>query len=510
MTPSKKRKIEANGAEDVVLHRRTLRFAVSLAASKAMPGTQLLGGHALGEAYWYRITGREEVKEEEVKRIQTVLDGMVNSDAPITKSVKGWQEACDYLEANKQFHAKKLLETRATSEVHVHECNGDYRLILHPLLSSLGPLRSKALGCQIKAYRNGFLAIYGNNYQDQHAIADSFSDHLKWGRNATGICSVGDLNEMSVRLGEEGRKDYGMAAEFRQDAKLTHIARLLHERNSSPDTSSHVRVLAIAGPTSSGKTTFAHKLSIYLKNFGYDAKALSVDHYYLNLEDQPKYKIRQNRDDVDYDSLESMDITLVSDHINRLIAGETVKTPQYCFKRARRVPPGHEFNLPSNGILIIEGIHALNPEYTAGIDRNKVFRVYISPLTTLQLDDFNVLKTTSHRLLRRMTRDYKFRGYSAAHTLSKWSDVRRGEHKYIFTNQNNADYVMNSAMEHEIAVLKVNVEPLLYCVKPNEKSFEFAQELLHWLAHIAGWPEACIAHTSIFREFIGNGAYDKH
>lgn len=509
MTPSKKRKVEAYGAEDVVLHRRTLRFAVSLATSTALPGSQLIGGHAIGESYWYRIAGME-VKEEEVKSIQSALDDMVKNDATITKSVKGWNEAVEYLEGNKQFHAKKLVETRASAEVHVHECDGDYRLILHPLLPSMGLLGKGHYQCTLKPYRDGFLAVYGNDWKDSPAIADSFNDHLKWGENATNISSVGGLNEMSVRDGEEGRKNYGMAAEFRQDEKLTQIARLIHERNSSKHTNSHVRVLAIAGPTSSGKTTFAHKLSIYLKNFGYDAKALSVDHYYLNLEDQPKFKVRKERNDVDYDSLESMDIELVSDHINRLIAGETVQTPQYDFISGDRVPPGHEFSLPSNGILIIEGIHALNPEYTVGIDNNKVFRVYISPLTTLQLDDFNVLKTTSHRLLRRMTRDYKFRGYSASHTLSKWMHVRRGEHKYIFTNQNNADYVMNSAMEHEIAVLKVNVEPLLYCVRPSDPSFDFAQELLHWLAHIAGWPEACIAHTSVFREFIGNGAFDKH
>lgn len=154
--------------------------------------------------------------------------------------------------------------------------------------------------------------------------------------------------------------------------------------------------------------------------------------------------------------------------------------------------------------------HALNPEYTNGIDSNKVFKVYISPLTALQLDESSTMKTTYHRLLRRMTRDYKFRGYSAEHTLSQWHKVRNGENKHIFKHQNNADFVMNSAMEHEVSILKSIVEPLLSCISPLSAQFDFAQRVLSWLAQVSTWPEHEVGSMAIFREFIGNGAYDKH
>lgn len=510
MQPCKRRKIESQGKPDTVLHRRTLRFAVSIAAKRALPDLQLVGGHAVGEAYWYRFVGQEEVKEDQVQAISKELDSMIKADLAISQTTKNWEEAHEYFKKNQQKQACKLLETRATTEVHVNECGGDYRLALYALASTLGNLGISGHSHEIRKYQNGFIAIYGNDWKDESGIAASFADHLRWGEEATKVASVGDLNALSVEKGEQGRIDFGMQAEFRQEQKLTEIARMIHERNSKEAVKDHVRVLAIAGPTSSGKTTFAHKLAIYLKNFGYEAKALSVDHYYLNVEDQPRYKIRNNRNDVDYDSLESMDIALVSDHINRLITGETVCTPEYDFKSGNRIPPGHLFELPPRGILIIEGIHALNPEYTAGIDSSKVFRVYISPLSALQIDDFNVIKTTSHRLLRRMTRDYRFRGYSAEHTLGKWEHVRRGEHAYIFKNQNNSDFVMNSAMEHEIAVLKGEVLPLLKCVLPTSPVFGFAQDTMAMLDTISGWPERCVGHTSIFREFLGNGAYDKH
>jgi uridine kinase len=381
-------------------------------------------------------------------------------------------------------------------------------LKLGPLYGDCGEL-SKG-DWEIRPYKEGFLCIYGKEYVEQPAIVSSLKDHMQWGKDASGVYSVGDLNALTVEKGEKGRQAFSMAAEFRQDQKLTRIARLIHERNRSSDEDNQIRVLAIAGPTSSGKTTFAHKLSMYLKNYGYPSRELSVDHYYLNLEDQPKFKVRGERTDVDYDHIESMDIPMVSDHIARLINGEEVCTPQYDFKSGNRVPPGHAMQLPPKGILLIEGIHALNPEYTASLDNKKVFKIYISPLVCLQVDDFNCLKTTYHRLLRRMTRDYKFRGYSAEHTLSKWSHVRRGEHMHIFKHQNNADFVMNSAMEHEVAVLKSETEPLLRCVPPTSETFGFAQEVLSWLENVSSWPEREISYMSIFREFIGNGAYDKH
>jgi uridine kinase len=214
-----------------------------------------------------------------------------------------------------------------------------------------------------------------------------------------------------------------LAAEFRQEQKLAEIAALVAARPPSQ----RVRVIAIAGPTSSGKTTFSHKLCAYLKNHGIESLPLSVDHYYYELNEQPVFKRTGSREAINYDSFEAMDVPLFNEHLSQLIAGQTVETPRYNFKTGNRDHPGHTITLPSKAILVMEGIHALNPAYTASVPVEMKFTIYISPLTQLTIDDFNAVKTTNWRLLRRMTRDFLFRGHTAEKTMSMWDRVREGE-----------------------------------------------------------------------------------
>jgi len=250
---------------------------------------------------------------------------------------------------------------------------------------------------------------------------------------------------------------------------------------------------------------------MYLHNAGYVAKPLTVDHYYLPLDRQPKYQARKLRSDVDYDHIESMDIDLVGQHINTLVSGQSVMTPKYNMKTGYRDEPGHHFDaLPANGVLVIEGIHALNPLYTKAVDADKVFKIFISPLTALQLDDFNVVKSTDHRLLRRMCRDFLFRGNSASVTLKMWDNVRRGEGVWIFPHQNNADFVLNSAADYEIPVLKTLLEPLLRAVQPDDPQFAKATQVLELLDYFGTWPPELAPSTALLREFIGDGAFDCH
>ncbi|CAJ1455621.1 unnamed protein product, partial [Effrenium voratum] len=220
---------------------------------------------------------------------------------------------------------------------------------------------------------------------------------------------------------------------------------------------------------------------------------------------------RKQRSDVDYDHIESMDVELICEHLNALVAGKSVMTPIYNMKTGYREGDGHQFDaLPPNGILVIEGIHALNPSYTETVSDDKVFKVFISPLTALQLDDHNCVKTTNHRLLRRMSRDYLFRGNSAARTLGMWDNVRQGEGVWIFPHQNNADFVMNSAAEYEIPILKTFIEPLLRAVDPDDPTFAKAQEMLRLLDLFATWPPELTPGQALLREFVGDGAFDCH
>lgn len=485
-----------------------MRLAVSVAAGQCFKDRQLVGGHSVGEGYWYFFNGEQDVSAEDVQKLASQVDSLIENDAKINKVTKPFIDALETLEASNQVYAARLLKTCVKENVKLVECMGQYRLRLYELFDSMGQLDKTGYCTDIRKYRNGFIAYYGKHYEDHSPIGDSIADHVRWGTDYN-IRSVGDLNQLNVDKGAAGRHEFILQAEFRQEQKLTQIAAIIHQKNQNPDRKKHIRVLCIAGPTSSGKTTFAHKLSIYLQNHGYASKPLTVDHYYLDLDDQPVMKATGDRNAVDYDSIDAMDVPLVNKHINQLIEGEKVNTPIYCFKTGKRTG-GTPFQLPKGGILVCEGIHALNPDYTAGVNPDNVFKIYISPLSGLQVDDFNALKTTNHRLLRRMTRDYLFRAHSASKTLHMWNNVRRGEHRYIFAHQNNADFVMNSACEYEIAVLKTFTYPLLTCVVPSDPNFARARELLKYLDLIAPWPERHVPATSVFREFIGDGAFDKH
>jgi uridine kinase len=347
--------------------------------------------------------------------------------------------------------------------------------------------------------------IFQEEYKPQPALVGSHEDHLNFSK-CLGVGSIGALNGLQ-QVGRE-RKDFVLQCEFRQEQKLAAIAAAVQERkaNGKP-----FKVICIAGPTSSGKTTFANKLCMYLRNVGFVAKPLTVDHYYLPLDRQPKYQERKQRSDVDYDHIESMDVELVGQHLNDLIAGKAVMTPVYNMKTGYRDGEGHKFDaLPSNGVLVIEGIHALNPLYTQAVPVDNVFKVFISPLTALQMDDHNAVKTTDHRLLRRMCRDYMFRGNSASTTLSMWDNVRKGEGTWIFPHQNDADFVMNSAAEYEIPVLKTFIEPLLRAVTPEDKNYGKAVEVLRLLENFSTWPPGLTPEAALLREFIGDGAFDCH
>ncbi|CAE8639909.1 unnamed protein product [Polarella glacialis] len=415
------------------------------------------------------------------------------------EAVEGGNLASAYFEANGLVAAHALLKTRVTAEVKCYEVRGCLRLALFPVHERAAGLKAGTISLLPES--PGFVASYAKDkYAPQPALLESHRDHLRFGKGYKVRC-VGDLNSLQ-QVGRT-RKDFVLACEFRQESKLADIAAKVKAREAAGKS---VKVICIAGPTSSGKTTFANKLCMYLKNLGFVAEPLTVDHYYLPMDRQPKYQARQQRGDVDYDHIESMDVTLVGEHLNALADGKSVMTPVYNMKTGFRDGDGHKVEaLPENGILVIEGIHALNPLYTQAVAADKVFKIFISPLTALQLDDCNSVKTTHHRLLRRMSRDYLFRGNSAATTLKMWDNVRQGEGEWIFPHQNNADFVMNSAAEYEVPILKTFIEPLLRNVMPDDAQYFKAAELLKTLDYFGTWPPDLAPPAALLHEFIGGG-----
>lgn len=485
------------------LYRRTLRLVVAVAAQIALPDRPLKGGHTVGEGYFYRLVGGDATAEE-LKKINAAVQDLVVSGDAITRVRKTWKEALAYFERHQLTCARDMLQTRVFEEVECYEVRGVLRLAIHPVYERCAAL--KAAPFDLVLASRGFIATYAKDkYIPQPALLDSHNDHINFG-DSLNVDSVGQLNALG-HVGS-GRKDFMMQCEFRQEAKLAGIAAAVEQRKKDGKA---VKVICIAGPTSSGKTTFANKLCMYLRNCGFVARPLTVDHYYLPLDKQPKYQARQLMSDVDFDHIESMDVELVGQHLNDIANGKAVMTPNYDMKSGYRMGEGHKFDaLPANGVLVIEGIHALNPLYTQTVPAEKVFKIFISPLTALQLDDHNTVKSTDHRLLRRMCRDSIFRGKSASTTLRMWDAVRRGEGVWIFPHQNAADFVMNSAADYEIPVLKTLLEPLLREVTPDDANYAKAKDLLMLLDRFSTWPPHLTLGTSLLREFIGDGDFDCH
>lgn len=327
----------------------------------------------------------------------------------------------------------------------------------------------------------------------QDKMFDIFMEHHHW-QNILGISTIGDLNKAV----EEGKSN-GLIqlSEALQEKKIAQIADEIAKRKN-------VKMVLIAGPSSSGKTTTCKRLSVQLAVNGIHTIGISLDDYFVNREQTP----RDETGDYDYEHLHALNIPLLNEQMNALFRGEEVELPRYNFQMGRSEKSGRRLRLHGNEVLVLEGIHALNPELTASIPNDQIFRVYASALTTILLDTHNYIPTTDNRLLRRIVRDYKYRGVSACDTIRRWPSVRRGENRWIFPYQENADAMFNSAMLFELAVLKNQALPLLEQVPENCEEYAEAYRLMKFLRYIHTIKEDQIPPTSLLREFLGGSSFE--
>lgn len=327
----------------------------------------------------------------------------------------------------------------------------------------------------------------------QDKMFDIFMEHHHW-QDILGISTIGDLNKAV----EEGKSN-GLIqlSEALQEKKIAQIADEIAKRKD-------VKMVLIAGPSSSGKTTTCKRLSVQLAVNGIHTIGISLDDYFVNRDQTP----RDETGDYDYEHLHALNIPLLNEQMNALFRGEEVELPRYNFQMGRSEKSGRRLRLQGNEVLVLEGIHALNPELTASIPNDQIFRVYASALTTILLDTHNYIPTTDNRLLRRIVRDYKYRGVSACDTIRRWPSVRRGENRWIFPYQENADAMFNSAMLFELAVLKNQALPLLEQVPENCEEYAEAYRLMKFLRYIHTIKEDQIPPTSLLREFLGGSSFE--
>jgi uridine kinase len=399
---------------------------------------------------------------------------------------------------HRQADTALLLEQRSTSRIKVNECQGYMDIYIQPLLANTGQLYAY----ELMPYQDGFLLRFPHirsgkvidPFVDEPQLFAVYKDYKKWGRTI-GVRVVGELNS---KIADRTIRDYIRVAEAQHARKMSDIALRIYEKKDK------IKLVLIAGPSSSGKTTSAKKLAVELMVQGMKPIAVSLDDYYRGTDQTP----RDENGEPDYECLEALDVPFLNEQLQALYRGEEITLPVYEFRTgSRKESGGKKIRLSGQNILIVEGIHGLNDELTHTIDRDTKFKVYVSPLTQLNLDDHNRIPTSDNRLLRRMVRDSQFRGMQAAGTIKMWPKVQAGERKYIFPFQEGSDAAFNSSLDYELSVLKYYADPLLRAVKPHMYEYAEAVRLLSFLENFTPIPPQYVPGTSILREFIGDSEF---
>lgn len=450
---------------------------------------------AIGQGYYCSLKMDENLTWEQVKQINQKMGELVQQDIPITKKSYPIEEAMEIFHQHKMFDKEKLFAYRRSSFVNIYCLDGYYDYYYGYMLPSTGYLKY----FDLMLYEGGILLLIPGSeaptkidyFEPREKFFRTLMTSTEWGERM-GIDSVGDLNDV-IRDGQIS--DMILVQEALQERRIGEIAREIVNREN-------VKFVLIAGPSSSGKTTFSHRLSIQLRSYGMIPHPIALDDYFLNREDTP----RDANGDYNFECLEAIDIKQFNEDMNRLLKGERVELPVFNFKIGKREYRGNFKVLGPEDVLVIEGIHGLNPATTFSLPDESKFKIYISALTSLNIDEHNRIPTTDGRLLRRMVRDARNRGTCARRTIEMWPSVRRGEEQYIFPFQESADEMFNSALIYELAVLKQYAEPLLFGIHKGEPEYHEAKRLLKFLEYFQGIDSQNVPANSICREFIG-GSY---
>ena len=484
---------------------RSLCFVLQKVVHEMFPDKVLAIDYALPSGLYCEIRERKMlddgrphvyfVTDAELEAIQARMRDIVAADLPFTKKMVARDEAAELFEANGQREKARLLKTLGRFHYNVYWLDGLADTFYGPLTTSTGCLTT----FDISGFNDGFCLQYPMDgdpgkvlpMKRQSKLATALKEHSDW-CSVMGVKGVGTLNR-KVLSGEI--VDLINLSEALHERKYADIADQIYARRGS------VKIVFIAGPSSSGKTSTSKRLAIQCRILGLNPKVIELDNYFVDREFTP----RDEKGEYDFEALGAMDLDFLGKQLNELLEGREVEIPRFDFKEGRRYFNGDKMQLHEKDILIMEGIHALNPAMIPGVDASKVFRVYASALTSLSIDENNNISTSDNRMLRRMIRDNRTRGVIPEETIMRWQSVRRGENRNIFPFQENADAVFNSAHIFELPVLKYYAEPLLRRISPNSPAYTEASRMLKFLDYIVALSPAEIAAippTSILREFI--------
>ena len=484
------------------LGNRTYERALTIVFKTAVyevlgPDTKVIVRHSLDKGIYIDID--KKITKDKLELIKVVMKDKIAKQIPFTKIETTIQEATEYFKNIKRKDLVKTLFYNKSNYITLYKFENTYHYVLGLLPNDSGVLKYFDLTLlEGKGIVLRYPSIYNNGkivkYTHHDNLFNSLEEYAEWGK-ILNINNLGDLNDSIVNT-KPG--ELINLSESIQDYKLLKIAETIKQKSKD------IKIVLMSGPSSSGKTTTARKLSLYLKTLGLNPIALSLDDYFLDREDTPL----DENGNYDFESLRAIDTKLFNNQISKMLKGSKVITPTFDFVKGKKTFK-NAIKLEEKDILIIEGLHCLNDALLESIPRKNKYKIYISPLPFLNIDNDNRISMTDLRLLRRMVRDNRVRGYSPSQTLKSWADVRKGEEKYIFPFQDEADTIFNSTLAYELAVLKTYAEPLLFTVQEDDPEYDTALRLLQLLKFVLPMPSQDVPSVSILREFIGGSYFER-
>jgi len=487
--------IDINSKEGMKIYRRTLTYIMGMAFWYMYPHAHITVDYQLSNAMYCTIDNME-VTEEMLQNVKNKMREFIDRDLKIEKRTMSRDEAERFFAENNTSKGRLQLDLEEKQDINMCFCEDYFNYLYETIATHTGATQI----FDLQKYSSGFLLRYPSTINVRELPEFQNTKKLHWAlqeyETIYKVLNVGTVYKLNKTVKENRIRDLILLSEALHEKKISQIADKIAAKKG-------VKMILIAGPSSSGKTTFAQRLGIQLRINGLKPVTISVDNYFVEREDTP----RNEKGEYDFECIEAIDTELFNKHLVALLNGEEVEMPEFNFHIGTKEYKGKKLKLNDDEVLVIEGIHCLNDKLTSKIPQEQKYKVYISALTVLNVDHYNRISTTDTRLVRRIVRDNQFRGYTAAQTISTWHNVNRGEERNIFPFQEDADSIFNTSLIYELAVLKTEAEPLLMDITNDQPQYAEAQRLLELLRYFEPIPKDIVPKNSLLKEFLGGGDF---
>jgi len=490
--------IDISSKEGMKIYVRTIVYIMGKAFENLYNRKKIMVEYQLGNAMYCKCDNIQ-ITDEFITKLKNEMQKIIEKDEKITKVEMTRKEAEKFYEENNSSRGRLQFDLKGNKTIYMYYCGNYYNYCYGTLANRTGIIKI----FDVIKYGDGFLIRYPSSKEPTKMPEFHETKKLAWAleefEKIHSVLDVLTVYKLNKAIEEDRIKDVIMLAEALHEKKIANIADDIAKRKN-------VKMVLIAGPSSSGKTTFAQRLGIQLRLNGLKPVTISVDNYFVERQDTP----RDENGEYNFECIEAIDLKLFNEHLVKLLNGEEIEVPEFDFNVGTKRYNGKKMRLAEDEILVIEGIHCLNDKLTSKISKDQKYKIYISALTVLNMDRYNRISTTDTRLIRRIVRDYQFRGYSALHTLNTWHKVTEGEEKNIFPYQESANTIFNTSLIYELNALKPIAMPLLQEITEEYKEYAEAQRLINILKYFREVPKSYVPNNSLLKEFLGGGTFDLH